>query len=142
MEVTFVVLCPRCRCQTCSDSQLQIDDNHAYWRGQNLHLTTTEMRILRRLVADAGRYITYRGIYDVVHYPGFVAGTGVEGFKSNVRSMIKRMRHKFRAVDPTFCSIRVATNIGYSWHEEFIPIIEEIPKQADGLAPQPVAALT
>ena len=71
-------------------------------------MTTTEMRVMRRLVTDTGRYVTYRGIYDIVHYPGFMAGTGVEGYKSNVRSMIKRMRHKFRVIDPTFCSIKVA----------------------------------
>ena len=35
MEVTFVVLCPGCGRKTCSSSQLWIEDNHMFWRGQD-----------------------------------------------------------------------------------------------------------
>ena len=67
------------------------------------------------LVANAGQPVTYRAIYDQVHYAGFVAGDGERGFERNVRTMIKRMRRKFEAIDPGFQAIRSIVGLGYSW---------------------------
>jgi two-component system response regulator ChvI len=59
--------------------------------------------------------VTYRAIYDQVHYAGFAAGDGERGFERNVRTMIKRMRRKFEAIDPDFQAIRSIVGLGYSW---------------------------
>ena len=67
------------------------------------------------LVANAGQPVTYRAIYDQVHYAGFVAGDGERGFERNVRTMIKRMRRKFEAIDPGFQAIRSIVGFGYAW---------------------------
>ena len=67
------------------------------------------------LVAKAGQPVTYRSIYDQVHYAGFVAGEGERGFERNVRTMIKRLRRKFEAIDPDFQAIRSVVGLGYSW---------------------------
>jgi two-component system response regulator ChvI len=66
-------------------------------------------------VANAGQPVGYRAIYDQVHYAGFVAGDGERGFKLNVRTMIKRMRRKFQAIDPGFQAIRSIAGLGYAW---------------------------
>jgi hypothetical protein len=51
------------------------------------------------LVSNVGRWVTYRAIYDCMHY-GFIAGGGDDGYRGNVRSAIKRIRNKFRDLDP------------------------------------------
>jgi two-component system response regulator ChvI len=50
-----------------------------------------------------------------VHGEGFVAGEGAEGYRANVRTMIKRIRQKFRNVDETFDEIRNYPGFGYRW---------------------------
>jgi two-component system response regulator ChvI len=87
----------------------------AQWRGHDIGLTVVEERIVRLLVANAGQSVTYRAIYDQVHYEGFVAGDGERGFERNVRTMIKRLRRKFEAIDPDFQGIRSITGLGYAW---------------------------
>jgi hypothetical protein len=46
--------------------------------------------------------------------PSFIAGSGTDGFRANVRSAIKRIRNKFRACDPTFDEIENYTGFGYA----------------------------
>ncbi len=94
---------------------LQAHKGRAEWRGREVGLTVVEQRIVGLLVANAGQPVTYRAIYDQVHYAGFVAGDGERGFKLNVRTMIKRLRRKFQAIDPDFQAIRSITGLGYSW---------------------------
>ena len=53
-----------------------------------------------------------------MHYCGFVAGYGEDGYRVNVRSMIRRIRIKFRSFDPTFDAIRSAAALGYAWATE------------------------
>jgi two-component system response regulator ChvI len=94
---------------------LQPYKGRAEWRGRDIGLTVVEQRIVALLVATAGQPATYRAIYDQVHYAGFVAGDGERGFKLNVRTMIKRMRRKFEAIDCDFQAIRSIAGLGYSW---------------------------
>ena len=61
------------------------------------------------------RPVTWRAIYDQVHYEGFAAGDGERGFELNVRTMIKRARAKFLAIDPGFKAIRSIFRVGYAW---------------------------
>ena len=87
----------------------------ALWRGQDVALTMTEYKIVALLVSHKGKLQTYRAIYDVAHYEGFVAGSGEHGYTTNVRSMVKRIRKKFVAVDPGFSEIKNMQRIGYTW---------------------------
>jgi len=87
----------------------------AQWRGRAIGLTVAEARIAGLLAANAGRTVTYRAIYDQVHHAGFTAGRGARGFERNVRTMIKRMRRKFEAIDPRFEAIRSVARLGYWW---------------------------
>jgi two-component system response regulator ChvI len=87
------------------------------WRQQDVGLTMTEFKIVARLVAHKGAFQTYRAIYDTAHYEGFVAGTGEHGHNTNVRSLLKRIRRKFQAVDPDFAEIENAQGVGYRWRD-------------------------
>src|SRR3546814_20866198 len=86
--------------------------NRANWDGQPLPLTTTEFRVVQLLASRAGEDVSYRAIYDVVHGRGFIAGDGSEGYRTNVRSMIQRIRQKFRQVDANFAETEKSTGLG------------------------------
>jgi two-component system, OmpR family, response regulator ChvI len=87
----------------------------ALWRQRDVGLTMTEYKIVVRLVSHKGEGQTYRAIYDAAHYTGFVAGSGERGYQTNVRSIVKRIRRKFAAVDPGFSEIENVQNVGYRW---------------------------
>ena len=87
----------------------------AFWKGRDIGLTTTEYKILVTLVSHTGQSQTYRRIYDIAHYAGFIAGSGEGGHKTNVRSLIKRIRRKFLTIDPNFSEIENLPSIGYRW---------------------------
>ena len=85
------------------------------WRQRDVDLTITEYKIVALLVSRKGQVQTYRGIYDTAHYAGFVAGSGEQGRNTNVRSLLKRIRRKFLAVDPGFSEIENVAGVGYRW---------------------------
>jgi two-component system response regulator ChvI len=91
--------------------------SRAYWGEVDVDLTLGEFNIVHLLVSNAGRYVTYRAIYDCLHYKGFIAGSGNDGYRANVRSVIKRIRSKLRACDPTFAEIENYSSFGYSWRK-------------------------
>ena len=66
----------------------------------------------------AGDDVGYREIYDLVHGKDFVAGAGEEGYRANVRTLIKRIRKSFRDVDPRFAQIENYAGFGYRWIPE------------------------
>lgn len=100
------------------DLQLDPESSRALWRGDRVDLTLTEFKIVHHLAGQAGTDIRYREIYDLVHGEGFVAGAGDDGYRSNVRTFIKRIRQKFRDVDPDFAAIETYTGFGYRWTSE------------------------
>jgi two-component system response regulator ChvI len=97
---------------------LRFDTNRALWAGRAVELTLTEFRILTLLAERPGRDVGYREIYDLVHGKDFVARQGSEGYRANVRTFIKRIRKKFRDVDPGFDHIENYASFGYRWTEE------------------------
>jgi two-component system response regulator ChvI len=87
----------------------------ALWRQRDVGLTMTEYKIVVQLVAHKGEPQTYRAIYNTAHYEGFVAGSGRLGYTTNVRTIMKRIRGKFLAVDPGFAEVENMRNVGYRW---------------------------
>jgi two-component system response regulator ChvI len=87
----------------------------AFWDSKRVELTLTEFTILQTLAETPKRDFSYREIYDLVRGEGFIAGWGEEGYRVNVRSFIKRIRQKFRAIDDKFDSIKVHPGYGYHW---------------------------
>ena len=87
----------------------------AEWRGHDLCLTLTEYKVVSSLVANREKPVTFRAIYDEMHYQGFHGGAGARGYEVNVRGMMKKIRRKFAAVDPGFNQIRNLAKVGYFW---------------------------
>jgi two-component system response regulator ChvI len=94
---------------------LKLGISRAFWDGVDVGLTLTEYKIVHRLALSAGTCVTYREIYDTMHYVGFVAGSGDDGYRTNVRSAIKRIRGKFRDCDADFGEITNYDALGYCW---------------------------
>jgi two-component system, OmpR family, response regulator ChvI len=94
---------------------LQIDTSRAYWNGRQVDLTLSEFKIVHHLAGRGGRDVSYREIYDIVRGKGFVAGTGDEGYRANVRTAVKRIRQKFRDLDDNFDQIENYPGFGYRW---------------------------
>jgi len=99
-----------------TDGNLSLSPSHhgASWRGEKVDLTFGEYRVVE-LLARAGRDVTYREIYDALRGENFVAGDGPDGFRANVRALIKRIREKFLAIDPEFDAIANYPGFGYRW---------------------------
>ena len=101
----------------CGKLLLRPQTSRAFWNGVDVGLTLGEYNIVRLLASNVGRYVTYRAIYDRLHYEGFIAGTGNDGYRANVRTAIKRIRNKFRSCDPAFNEIENYTGFGYCWRK-------------------------
>ena len=99
----------------CGKLLLRPDISRACWKDVDVGLTLGEYNIVHLLASNVGRYVTYRAIYDRLHYEGFVAGSGGAGYRTNVRSAIKRIRNRFRDFDPTFDKIENHAGFGYCW---------------------------
>lgn len=97
---------------------LRPESGRASWRGSELPLTLNEFNVVRLLAEHAGKDLRYREIYDLVRGSGFAAGVGPEGYKTNVRTFIKRIRQKFRDVDPAFDRIENYPGFGYRWRHD------------------------
>ncbi|HTS94133.1 MAG TPA: response regulator transcription factor [Stellaceae bacterium] len=95
--------------------ELRFDINRAFWNGQAVDLTLTEFRMVAQLALKPGEDLSYRELYDLVHGKDFLAGSGTEGYRANVRTFIKRIRKKFRDVDTEFDQIHNYAGFGYRW---------------------------
>lgn len=96
---------------------LVLDDAaaRATWQGKPVDLTLGEFRIVARLAGKPGHPQDPRTLYDLVRGHGFQAGQGEEGYRTNVRAFMKRIRQKFRAIDPDFDRIETRAGLGYLW---------------------------
>jgi two-component system, OmpR family, response regulator ChvI len=99
----------------CGKLVLSPSSSRAYWNEVDVGLTVSEYDIVHFLASNVGNYETYRAIYDAQYYEGFVAGKGTQGYRTNVRSSIKRIRRKFCEVDPTFSEIQNSQAQRYRW---------------------------
>ena len=93
----------------------------AYWKEVDVGLTVTEYDVVHFLASNVGRYQAYRAIYDLQYYEGFVAGQGDQGYRTNVRSTIRRIRNKFCELDPAFGEIENSASRGYRWRGLTVP---------------------
>lgn len=103
---------------TCAnESGLHIDTTSArvYWNGSQVDLSLSEVKIVQLLASQAEKDVSYRAIYDRLRGEGFQAGSGEDGYRTNVRAIVKRIRQSFRETDPTFDAIRNCPGFGYRW---------------------------
>ena len=107
----------KARVERHGDITLHPSSARAMWRQRDIGLTITEYKILVQLVTHMGQPQTYRSIYDIARYDGFVAGSGNSGHNANVRALIKRIRRKFLVVDSDFSEIENMPGVGYRWRD-------------------------
>ena len=94
---------------------LSPSSKRAAWRGRDVALSRNEFDVVAHLAERAGHDVGYRQIYDLVRGNGFLAGQGEDGYRANVRAMIKRIRHKFTRLDPDFAALHNYPGFGYRW---------------------------
>ncbi len=102
---------------TCGALTLRRDSHRALWRGVEVPFTVTEFRIVQLLATSGVCGATYRAIYDVVHGPGFSAGDGPDGFRTNVRSLVRRIRAKLRRCGAPDDIVQNLPGAGYRWRD-------------------------
>jgi two-component system response regulator ChvI len=90
----------------------------AHWRGRLVELTVGEFAMVEALAAKAGRDVSYRELYDSGRGKGFHAGAGEDGYRTNVRAAVKRIREKFKVIDPAFDQIGNYPGFGYVWQTD------------------------
>jgi two-component system, OmpR family, response regulator ChvI len=108
---------PRQEALACGKLLLKPEISRAYWNLVDVGITLGEYKIVHLLVSNVGSFVTYRSLYDRLRSEGFIAGSGKDGFRANVRTAIKRIRNKFRACDPAFDEIENYNGFGYRWHK-------------------------
>ncbi len=101
-----------------ANGRLVAAQRQASWAGVEVALTRTELAVVELLVSRAGAHVGYREIYDAIKTNGFVAGAGDQGYRTNVRAAIKRIRRKFTDVDPGFDALENYPGVGYRWHDD------------------------
>jgi two-component system response regulator ChvI len=106
---------PPASLMVCGKLVLNPNVSRAYWNDSDVGLTLVEYNIVHLLASKAGRWVTYRAIYDRVHYEGFIGGSGEDGYRTNVRGVIRRIRKKFLQCDETFAEIDNFVGLGYRW---------------------------
>ena len=97
---------------------LSESSKRASWRGRNVPLSRNEFDVVALLANNGGHDVGYRQIYDVVRGNGFFAGHGADGYRANVRAMVKRVRRKFVQLDPDFAALQNYPGFGYRWHQD------------------------
>ncbi len=96
---------------------LALASKRATWRGGAVPLSRNEFDVVMLLAEKAGHDVGYRQIYDVVRGHGFAAGQGEDGYRANVRAMVKRIRRKFMQLDPEFAALHNYAGFGYRWYQ-------------------------
>lgn len=99
------------------DLELRRETGRAFWKGEEVPLSITEFRMVDLLATRVGQDVRYRDLYNLVRGEGFVAGYGPEGYRSNVRAFIKRIREKFREIEGDWDLIENYSGFGYRWKE-------------------------
>ena len=99
----------------CGKLVLHTNVSRAQWNDIDVGLTIGEYNIVHLLASNVGCWIAYRTIYDRLHYEGFIAGNGGDGYRVNVRGMIRHIRRKFLRCDETFTQLDNLVGLGYRW---------------------------
>ena len=86
--------------------------HRVHWDGKDVTLTVTEFLILEALAQRPGRGQNRNQLMDVAYQDDVYVDD------RTIDSHIKRMRRKFRAVDPEFDAIETLYGVGYRFAEE------------------------
>ena len=93
---------------------LELDPNSmaVSWSGEPLSLTLTEFWLVEALARRPGHVKTYDNLMQVTRQ------SYVE--KNTINGYVRRVRKKFREIDPGFSMIQTVFGIGYRWQPDNI----------------------
>lgn len=80
------------------------------WKAEPLNLTLTEFWVVESLAHQAGKVKNYEALMQVTKQ------SYVE--KNTINGYIRRIRKKFKQIDPAFDHIETVFGTGYRWHKE------------------------
>lgn len=84
------------------------------WKGCHLDLSATERALLSGLIAAAETGLTTQRAQAIL---AALDGPDADGGAERVKALVRRLRKKFREVDPDFDRIVFVPGCGYSWRE-------------------------
>ncbi|HSH42703.1 MAG TPA: response regulator [Arenicellales bacterium] len=91
---------------------LQLDPNSmsVLWDGKEVNLTLTEFWLVQALARRPGHVKTYENLMQVTRQ-SYVERNTINGY-------VRRIRKKFKEVDPDFSMIQTVFGVGYRWQPE------------------------
>lgn len=91
---------------------LQLDPNSmaVLWDGKEVNLTLTEFWLVQALARRPGHVKTYENLMQVTRQ-SYVERNTINGY-------VRRIRKKFKEVDPEFSMIQTVFGVGYRWQPE------------------------
>lgn len=91
---------------------LQLDPNSmsVAWDGKEVNLTLTEFWLVQALARRPGHVKTYENLMQVTRQ-SYVERNTINGY-------VRRIRKKFKEVDPEFSMIQTVFGVGYRWQPE------------------------
>lgn len=89
---------------------LQIDEDSMSirWRGEELSLTLTEFWLIESMARHPGHVKTYENMMQITRQ-SYVERNTINGY-------IRRIRNKFKEIDPNFKNIQTVFGVGYKWN--------------------------
>ncbi|NND00826.1 MAG: response regulator [Gammaproteobacteria bacterium] len=90
--------------------ELTIDEDRMSirWRGQELSLTLTEFWLIESMARHPGHVKTYENMMQITRQ-SYVERNTINGY-------IRRIRNKFKEIDPDFKNIQTIFGVGYKWN--------------------------
>ena len=91
-------------------NELEIDEESMSirWKGQELSLTLTEFWLIESMARHPGHVKTYENMMQITRQ-SYVERNTINGY-------IRRIRNKFKEIDPEFKHIQTVFGVGYKWN--------------------------
>jgi len=91
-------------------NELEIDEESMSirWKGQELSLTLTEFWLIESMARHPGHVKTYENMMQITRQ-SYVERNTINGY-------IRRIRNKFKEIDPDFKHIQTVFGVGYKWN--------------------------
>jgi len=80
------------------------------WKGQELSLTLTEFWLIESMARHPGHVKTYENMMQITRQ-SYVERNTINGY-------IRRIRNKFKEIDPNFKHIQTVFGVGYKWNAD------------------------
>jgi len=93
---------------TIDDLEINEDSMAICWKGKELSLTLTEFWLIESMARHPGHVKTYENMMQITRQ-SYVERNTINGY-------IRRIRNKFKEIDPDFKNIQTVFGVGYKWN--------------------------